>query len=250
MQTEKAVSKKEKGAVAAHTAAGWGRSEFSAQDLVIPRIELVQATSDKAKDGSAKFGDLVDSATSEKLGDFKQGIDCVPFHMTKVWVEKEWPHNAKKGNYKRTVQVTPENEDLPFEEVIDAMTTLKRTKVMNFFVMLKDKNVPYVISFKSTSLSAGKQLATQMYVLNASKNLSPAAIHVQIGSKTRSGDNGEYAVLDVKPGAGSLESEVGAAFGWFQRITSKKDVKVTEDSEVVQTESPQPSFEDGEEIQF
>ena len=58
MNTEKAVTKKsDKKEVAVHqagqAASDWGTKEVSKQDMTIPRILMMQHTTEKVKDGAA-----------------------------------------------------------------------------------------------------------------------------------------------------------------------------------------------------
>lgn len=241
---QKQVTKKQQnGTVSVATAAAWsqGQEQLSSKDVVIPRIQVMQAVSEKVKEGEAKYGEIRDSVTFELLGGFDKPLKFTPFHLQRVWVVNEV--SGKNRTYVETVPVESDpsnpkfNDDWKFKEEINPLTTIERTRVMNFYVLLEGRNLPHLLAFKGAGSRAGKQLATQMYMLNKEKALSPAAYQMLLVPKKQSGKSGEFVGVEVKVGRGSTQEEVEKAYGWYQRIAGGgSDLKAheVEGAEVVE----------------
>lgn len=208
----------------------WGPSEISSRDIIIPRILLAQPMSDSVTNGSAKFGEFRESLAGELLGDFKKGFNVIPFHMRKVWVEYDVTsgNDMKNKKFLRITPVTPDNEANKYndEEKDDEGKTRKimRDYVMEFYVLLESElevgagAIPYTISARRSSAQAGKKLATQMYVKNASAGKAPPAVTLEVTAKKESNDQGTFAVWDVAPVKPTDARYQGEAFKWFQMV--------------------------------
>jgi len=73
---------------------------------------------------------------------------------------------------------------------------------MDFYLLVPAEveagtELPYVVTFKRTSLKAGKKLAMQMFVRNFQAGKVPAAIVHDLSGKSVQNDDGEYVVSDV-----------------------------------------------------
>jgi len=82
--------------------------------------------------------------------------------------------------------------------------------------------MPYVLSFRRTSLKAGKKLATQMFVKNRAANKNPAAVVLEVSGHSKQNDDGEFIVQDVKAKRPSTDEEMVKAYEWYQLIHSGK----------------------------
>jgi hypothetical protein len=201
----------------------WGSGDVSSKDLIIPKILAMQGLSDFVTEGKAKFGDFVDSVSGEVLGSVDKPIKFVPFYMEKVWIISSRKKGEKKYEFDRYEAVTPANENAyPFEEVIGD-TEFKYEYTHQYYVLRpEDTSMPYVLSFKSTSLRAGKVLSTQMYIRNRAAGLNPAAITMELGGKKEKNDNGTFVVMEVKP-AGATSAELQSdALMWLKTIKAGK----------------------------
>ncbi len=216
-------------AVAGTNLAEWGDAPaLSSRDTVIPRIMLCQMMSKPVINEEAKFGDLIDSVDKSNLGSFKAPLEVVPFHYAPVWIEKEW--DGKEFKYKSTIPITPANDDLPFES---ADGQISRVRTLQFFVIdPKDlKGLPRIISFRSTSLKAGRNLSTLMYVRNKAAGLPPPAMAVKISVEKTSNDKGTFAVLHVEPTRPATPEEMNEAFKWFKAVNTKSSSIKVDNSE-------------------
>jgi hypothetical protein len=226
----KEIANKEKSEVAiALDQNEWGVTEVSSRDIIIPRILLMQPMSDKVTAGDAAFGEFRESLNNEKLGDFKAGFEFVPFHMEKVFIE--YKVNGQKKDYLRVVPITPQNEDLPYNDVEkgeDGVSfEVSRDRVMNFYVLLPSElevggAIPYILSARRTSMTAGKKLATQMFVKNIAAKKTPASTVCIATCGKQSNDEGTWAVMDVAPTRQSPDQYVVEALKWLKMIKAGK----------------------------
>jgi hypothetical protein len=185
-------------ALSATTLDDWGQSEISSKDIVIPKILAMQGLSELVSEGKAKLGDFVDSISGEVLGSIEKPVEFVPFHMEKVWIISVKKKGESKFEFDRYEPVTPQNMDYPFEaQVGDDMVKYEYT--LQFYVLLPhDTSMPYVLSFKSTSLRSGKVLSTQMYVRNRAAGLTPPSYTMLLGGKKEKNDKGTFIVMDTR----------------------------------------------------
>lgn len=227
----KAVSKKQE-TLPSTNLGDWGQAPaLSSQDYVISKILPMQGLSDKVMDQVAAFGELRDSVTNECYGGIGKPMEFIPFHMSKVWVEEDFDQGTKKYKFARIVPITHENDQLPYES-----DGVKRTRQYNFFVLLpeeikKEHALPKLLSFKSTSLQAGKILNTQMYVNNPAAKLSPAAFVMKLTVKSEKNDKGTYAVLSVEKVRRADTAEEGMALHWF-KVLKAGQVKIDENHDI------------------
>lgn len=221
----------------AEDVAAWGTSDVSSKDIIIPAIYLMQPMSDKVTNGEAKFGELVESLSDQVLGSFEKTLKVIPFHMEKLFVEYD-ATNPKKKEYLRTYAITRENEGLPYEDQgVDRegkKCPITRDYCMRFFVLLPSElesggAIPYTITFRRSSLKAGKQMATQMFVKNMAARKSPAAVVMEISVTKETNDEGTYAILGTKPVGPSEAKHINEAFTWFG-IVKAGGAKVTQDT--------------------
>src|SRR3954471_23034774 len=61
----------------------WGMPKLTAQDVVLPKILAMQGMSKLVTDGVAVMGEFRDSLNNVVLGDLKNPIEFIPFHLEK-----------------------------------------------------------------------------------------------------------------------------------------------------------------------
>jgi hypothetical protein len=198
----------------------WGDNEASSRDIIIPKILCMQSTSELVTDGGAKMGDFVDSLTSEVLGNIDNPVKFIPFHMEKVYIISKKVKGASRFEF---VQYEPvANQNYPFEEEVGD-DTIKYEYTLQFYCLREeDTSLPYVLSFKSTSLRAGKVLSTQMYVRNKAAGLVPPAYTMELSGRKDKNDQGTFVVMEVKAGNKTSPELIGECLNWFKIIKSGK----------------------------
>jgi hypothetical protein len=100
---------------------------------------------------------------------------------------------------------------------------LERDRCMDFYVLIpmevsKGGAIPYVVSFKRTSLKAGKKSATQMFIKNGAAKKNPFCVVCKLSGKSVQNDDGEYVVQDITPYRESTVDEQLAAHEWYKKV--------------------------------
>ena len=197
----------------------WGAEQASSKDMLIPRIMLMQDLSDAVKSGKCRPGAIIDGTTNKVL------VDSVgkKFEIIPILTYGEWlcydvlvRNNKEEVTYKNKVVCDKSNENWSPEEVV-AGGLVRRVRQINFLV-LRPENIhelPYMVSFKKTSMRAGKKLSTHFQV-SAMKGL-PAAKQVFTLSSIQLTSKGfTYYGFEVEPARASTPDELRYAYHWYQ----------------------------------
>lgn len=225
----KAKTKKEIAPQAEHAGAltefegqTWGAEEISNEDIIIPKIMLMQPMSELVTDGIASIGEFRDSLNKDKkIGDSKTPVSIIVFGSFKTWVE------FKDGEYLTTKPMTPENSGLPQEEIVEEGAVITRDRVMNFYCLRPEdieagEAFPYVLACRRTSYGAGKKIATHLKKLQMFRK--PAAAKVfSLSSRKETNDKGTFFVMDIDVKGDSTNEQVKAAYIWHQALNSQRD---------------------------
>lgn len=206
----------------------WGERQIvTSNDIIIPKILPMNFMSEKVKEGTAKYGEFRDTLANKLFGDLVTPFEFVPFYMEKKWYEFEIVTNksgARKREFSRIVAIQDNatkpgyNDDLKY---VDG--NIERDRVMDFYVLIPKEladgvALPYVVSFRRTSLRAGKKLAQQMFVANAAAGKVPAAVALSLSGKSVQNDDGEYVVQDVQATREATAEEIQGALKWLKLI--------------------------------
>lgn len=216
--------------------AAWGKKPVDVRNIVIARILPQQPMSKFVTEGKAMIGDMIESSNGTKIGDLKTPLEFIPFHQVENWIIFEEKNGAMK--FAKIVPCDASNTNWLLEEVVNGVK-IKRDRVLEYYVLLpsdlaKGVKRPYVMSFRRTSMKAGKKLYTTMFVTNAANGLTPAATVCSLTGTKTTNDKGTFIVMDVTEGRKSTEAEQVAAFEWYQTVVSSKDIKV--DDSAIETE--------------
>lgn len=207
----------------------WGANqEISSNDISIPKILTMQFMSDKVKSGEAKYGEFRDTMSNELIGSIDDPFEFIPIHLERKWVVYEMIKG--KRNFLRVDKVISNptdpkyNDNAPYQDKEGDMI-IERDRVMEFFILLPKEveaggAIPYVVPFRRSSLRAGQILSTQMFVKNRAMNLPPGGWVCTLGGRSVSNDDGEFAVMDVKPSRQTTPKELDAAFTWYKTIVA------------------------------
>lgn len=214
--TKKEVAKKEEALPSVASTANSFTSGLDAEDIIIPKVLLMQSISDLVEAEKAKSGDFVHSLDEVVLGqkDTKP-VEFIALGMFKNIVI------SKNKKYAETIAHTPENAKLPYNETVDGVE-VNRATVMNYYVLrpqdIEDMTVfPMVISFKRTSLKGGKKLATKLMMLEEFGAQTYAKTFKLIAKQEES-EHGKYYVMDITDGRKSNEIETKQAKKWWEKL--------------------------------
>jgi hypothetical protein len=198
------------------------------EDIVIPKILLMQGLSELVKDRKAQFGDIVRSSNGEKLADMKSRLDFIPLSLPESTFVIE-VNKTGKFEYKKTIPRNSSNSGLPFNFTSDGdgnevapnspnSFQAKRVKRMTFYALLPqdikadraerakaEKGefpdlskmlMPVLISCRSTSFSAGKEVLT-FFTMAASFKMPAWKAILSLGCYEEDKGKGSYYVMDV-----------------------------------------------------
>lgn len=143
-----------------------GFEEDDAEDIIIPRVKVIQTLSPERRDKLADEGDIINSLTHEKLN----GLTFIPVFMYKnnVW----WRDRADGGGIQCIAQdgkmgTTSDGSLMSckqcrrceFDNSKQGRAAVPAcTKYLNFFGFFAGERAPIILSFSKTSFNEGKKL--------------------------------------------------------------------------------------------
>lgn len=209
----------------------WGGEQASSKDMLIPRLYLMQDLSDLVKKGKAKTGSIVNATTSETIATTDEPLEVIPILTFGEWLLYDV---VKEGGRERDVYagktlVTKDNENWANEDVVDGKL-MRRVRQINFLLLLPKyfHDLPFLVSFRKTSMMAGRKLSTHFQV--SGMKGKPAASQVfklNSTAMTRKGYN--FFGFEVEPGRATTEKELAQAYHWYQ-LFNRGGVKVEEET--------------------
>ncbi len=123
--------------------------------------------------------------------------------------------------------VTPQNASRDREGMHEGKACLFQY-ALRFYVLVENEELPAVVTFKSTSLRAGKQLLTEAYIKNLKAGKNPASRYVALSSSKEKNDKGVYYVFNVKPMEDTPVEMQKEALQWVQTL-KKESPKIAGD---------------------
>jgi hypothetical protein len=255
MSKEKAMVKQEASALAMpeNLKGSWGTEGVDSTDIKIPAMRMCQQMSERVAEGKAQAGDVVLSTRQDVLCPKGQAVEFIPLMTFKTW------QLSKKVNgkflFQKTEPMTPENVNSEWSWEEDG-EEWKRTRVLNFYCLLPsdiekeikaleavkrgempdpdDALLPVLMSFRSTSYDAGKDLATH-FKKAEHFSLPPAVTTFKLTTELIKGDQGHYYVYRVEKSRKTTTEELTVAKGWFDTLHK---VNVIADDPEETSESP------------
>lgn len=206
-------------------------SPVDSRDLLLPRVLVMQGLSKFVADDKARMGEFRDSLTAKLLGSKDHPMDFIPFYSNKTWIvfevktETRNKQTTTKEEYAGTFPVTPQNMNWTREETVDG-THLKRYMSINYYVLLPDEiekgeAFPYVISFRSSSYTAGRKLETHKVKYKAIKK--PICWKTfKLTTSLTENDKGKFYVLDVEPDRLTTDEELGEVSKWMTLVKTSR----------------------------
>lgn len=199
-------------------------------DIVVPRLLLMQGTSDFVKDRKAQLGDMVRSVGPVKLGDPEHPVDFIPLtDPVPTWIVETRAVGQQRWTFKRVEPRTAMNDTLPWSFKADKEGKLlpddaksdfewRRVKCLTGFVILpadidafqvelkkseagempdiSKALTPILISFRSTSFKAGKEVSTFFTQVQQFKQKAHNFM-LKLGCFLDKNDQGTYYVFSV-----------------------------------------------------
>lgn len=199
---------------------------IDSKDFLIAKLLLMQGLSTWVQEEKARAGEIRGSLDCNKVAEKEGSLEIIPFQVYKTWVTV-----AKAGNEFISQQpLTPANYSKPREEVIDGKECLN-FETLNYYCVLpeeikKGMFMPYVVSFRSTSYTAGKTLETHRALLQEFGKPLPFKTF-NLGSAARENDKGKFYVYTITESRDTTDSELEAVKHWFN-IVKQGGAKVDE----------------------
>lgn len=147
-------------------AAPLGFEDDTADDLIIPRIKIMQALSPEVQDSKVQIGDIINSLTLERLND-KVFIPVCKFNNN-VW----WRDRADGGGI--ICRAADGKMGIREDGTTHACSTCRKcefdntkqgreaipvcTKYINFLGFFEDDMMPIILSFSKTNMAEGKKM--------------------------------------------------------------------------------------------
>lgn len=236
--SEKELQKKEPVDVAIRKSgeAPVGFEEVDLQnDIIMPRVALLQGLSKMIIEDKGKIGDLANSLTKENFG---KTLDFIPLFLFKTYVMFE-PGKGLVMSSRNGLTITQASPDfadyigksvneLP-EAQWDGRTPPKLSLVYNFPSLIVERTAEFPISLSLMRTSAG-----------AAKNLISMARFTgsdifdrkyRLGTSIESNDKGTYSVATIELLGKCSDEEYASAKKWYGLLRGKKiDVDMDEES--------------------
>jgi len=205
--------------------------DLSAQDILIPKLLVMQPQSPQVISGDCELGDVVDTATWTALAKAARGknpskpLEFVPFDWSKYWIIKKQDGNRFKTEKLVRVNRTNQRDD-PWDRWKGADGVLRERVYLHLFhVLVPGKPFPYVLGFKGASRKAGDMVVTQMFTINPSLEgeawkKSQFASVMKITPKVISKADSTFVVLEAKTSRSSTYSEACEALSWYKKVSA------------------------------
>jgi len=178
-------------------------NELFQNDILIPKVWLVQAMSELRKEKKADEGQFVDSQTGELLADNGEQLNFVVLKTFKRWQTFKMVQDGnkiKKEFVSSEIMVLGKNHALPYQETIEGEDIVRRQVISAYILLERDAtaglNKPYIIDFAASSKLAGRKLISDIKTLNNNK-LPSFVSWFKMDSKEENFEDGNTFVKDV-----------------------------------------------------
>ena len=204
------------------------QTEIIRTDIIVPYLVCAQGLSESVLQRKAQLGDIVRSTNFEVVGSTDSPVDVIFLHYPKAnWiVEKKMgqkfeyvrtePRNAKNETDSWSFWCDEDGNELP-EQKKGAIEYRRVKQLIVFAILVKDiaasneelkkmdagelpdpskALTPVLISFRSTSYKAGKEVCT-FYSKAASMNIPMWKYALSIGNTLEKNDEGSFYVWKV-----------------------------------------------------
>lgn len=160
------VAEQKSAAVSTQVEAPMGFEDEEPDDMIIPRIKVIQTLSPERKDKLAEEGDIINSLTKEKLNG-KVFIPVFKFNNNVDWRDRAEgggilciARDGKVGEKSDGTKVMCAScKRCEFDNTKQGKEAIpKCTKYINFFGFFAGERAPIILSFAKTSYNEGKKM--------------------------------------------------------------------------------------------
>ena len=143
-----------------------GFEDHNKDDMIIPRVKVINALSPERKDKKADEGDIINSLTAEKLNG-KVFIPVFKFNSNIEWKDRAegggihcHARDGKRGfKSDGTSMMCAQCRRNEFDNTKTGKEAIpKCTKYINFFGFMQGERMPIILSFSKTNYNEGRKL--------------------------------------------------------------------------------------------
>ena len=226
------VAVKEEAAISTQVVAPKGFDNFDMDDLIVPRVRLLQALSEAVSAGSGRPGEFQDSLTGETIGTSLEVV-LLNYKNGAVYFKAGEGMVCKSNDGINNTKGQPCNA-CPFNEFWGAFhedgTPPACSGSKEFLIVkresLKETPYPMLLSFIKSSYPMGKKLISMA-------RLTGEDIYARsyvISSKQTKNNKGTFSVMEIKPGAKLSQEEVSKA-AIYHNMFAKTKIIAHDDTE-------------------
>lgn len=216
--------------------------DLFSNDIIIPKIWLIQAMSELRKQKKADEGQFVDSTSAEILCDNGETLRFVVLKTFKRWQTfKQVTENGKikKEFVSSEIMVLGKNENLAYDEVLEGEQLFRRQVISAYVLLEKDVrhklNKPYIIDFASSSKGAGRKMISDINTLNAN-GLPSFTGFFEMSSKEQKFDDGSAFVKDINFGGYMSKEVVPFLVDCYKNLKTIENMIQIDDRDVIEAE--------------
>jgi hypothetical protein len=201
----------------------------TASDFIVPRLQLMQGSSDAVKEGKANPGEYVDNL-GNILADRNSELEVIVFKRDKYWSESEVDSDGRKikGGVWRKTPFTLESDKLPWDFEEDGKK-MKRTLTYDFFVIAGNEDgekvfaqMPKIFSLSSSGSKVAREWYTKFTNLKTQKK-SPVSVVFKLGRKLEKNEKGDsWLVPTLAMGRNTTAIEQECAAYWRSEFVNKE----------------------------
>lgn len=203
-----------------------GFEDEEQEDMIIPRVKIVQAMSPERKEKKADEGDIINSLTVEKVTD-KNFVPVFMFYSNILWRDRAdgggmecQARDGKTGiasdGTSTLCKVCRKNQFDNTKKGEEAYP--KCTKYMNFFGFIEDTKEPMILSFAKTNYYEGKKLFSLAKV--TMQNMFNHMYKLVAKEKTANGNS--WFIIDVEAKGATTDEDRAFARQLFEVYNANK----------------------------
>lgn len=213
--------------------------ELFKNDILIPKVWLVQAMSDLRKQKKADEGQFVDSLSGEVLADLDEELKFVvlkTFKRIQTFKLVQEGSKVKKEFVSSEIMVLGKNHNLPYQETIDGEDIIRRQVISAYVLIERDAvqgiNKPYIIDFAASSKYGGRKLVSDIKTLQA-KGLPAFVAYFTMKAFEENFEDGSAFVKDTSFGGYLPKEAMPFLIDCWKSIDSLEDQIEIDDSDLV-----------------
>jgi len=224
--------------------------ELFQNDILIPKLHLIQAMSELRKQKKADEGDFVDSLTGEIISPDGEELKFVVLKTFKRWHTFKLVNEGtktKKEFISSEIMVLGKNENLAYQETVEGEQIVRRQVISAYVLTEKDVlNVldkPYIIDFAGASKYAGRKMISDINTLG--KNSLPSFVgFFKLTAHEENFEDGSAYVKNVAFG-GYLPKEIMPFLvNCYKNLETIENQIEIDDSDVIESTASKKEDED------